>query len=137
MNVIEKTNQILKKAGISKVNLSKYLGVSRQMVYNYLDGDDLSKFPTEKCKLLFNLLNVNSEEELKKIELTNEYISEVSNKIFDTSGNKGSKEAKKELVDLTGLSHEDALIISDIAIMLKNILIEGKGRAEENSATIE
>ena len=137
MNVIEKTNQILKKAGISKVNLSKYLGVSRQMVYNYLDGDDLSKFPAEKCKLLFNLLNVNSEEELKKIELTNEYISEVSNKIFDASGSKGSKEAKKELVDLTGLSHEDALIISDIAIMLKNILIEGKGRAEENSATIE
>ena len=29
---------ILKKANISKVNLAGYLGVSRQMVYNYLDG---------------------------------------------------------------------------------------------------
>ncbi len=42
MNVVEKVNLILKKANISKVNLSKYLGVSRQMVYNYFDGDDLS-----------------------------------------------------------------------------------------------
>lgn len=45
MNVVEKVNLILKKANISKVNLSKYLGVSRQMVYNYFDGDDLSKLP--------------------------------------------------------------------------------------------
>ena len=41
MNVVEKVNLILKKANISKVNLSKYLGVSRQMVYNYFDGDDV------------------------------------------------------------------------------------------------
>ena len=56
MNIIEKINEILKEASISKVNLSKYLGVSRQMVYNYLDGDDLSKIPNEKCKLLFELI---------------------------------------------------------------------------------
>ena len=52
MNTIEKINLILKQANISKVNLAKYLGVSRQMVYNYLDGDDLSKLPNEKCQLL-------------------------------------------------------------------------------------
>ena len=43
MDIVEKINTILKKANISKVSLAKYLGVSRQMVYNYLDGDDLSK----------------------------------------------------------------------------------------------
>ena len=32
MNVVEKVNQILKQANISKVNLAKYLGVSRQMI---------------------------------------------------------------------------------------------------------
>ena len=116
MNVIEKTNQILKKAGISKVNLAKYLGVSRQMVYNYLDGSNLSKFPAEKCKLLFNLLNVNSEEELKEIEITNEYIQEVGNKIFDTTGNKNIKESRKELIDLTGLNQ--MLLLSNIYIIL-------------------
>mgnify|MGYP001541349463 FL=1 len=65
MNVVEKVNLILKKANISKVNLSKYLGVSRQMVYNYFDGDDLSKLPNEKCQLLFNLLDVTSEKEIR------------------------------------------------------------------------
>ena len=35
MNTVEKINVILKEANISKVNLAKYLGVSRQMVYNY------------------------------------------------------------------------------------------------------
>ena len=38
MNVVEKVNQILKQANISKVNLAKYLGVSRQMIYNYLSS---------------------------------------------------------------------------------------------------
>ena len=43
MNTVDKINLILKKTNISKVNLAKYLGVSRQMVYNYLDSDYLNK----------------------------------------------------------------------------------------------
>ena len=58
MNTIDKINLILKESGISKVNLAKYLGVSRQMVYNYLDGNDLSKLSNDKCQLLFKLLKV-------------------------------------------------------------------------------
>ena len=77
MNVVEKVNLILKKANISKVNLSKYLGVSRQMVYNYFDGDDLSKLPNEKCQLLFNLLDVTSEKEILDISITNDYLQRV------------------------------------------------------------
>lgn len=84
MNVVEKVNLILKKANISKVNLSKYLGVSRQMVYNYFDGDDLSKLPNEKCQLLFNLLDVTSEKEILDISITNDYLQRVGSKIFDT-----------------------------------------------------
>lgn len=84
MNVVEKVNLILKKANISKVNLSKYLGVSRQMVYNYFDGDDLSKLPNEKCQLLFNLLDVTSEKEILDINITNDYLQRVGSKIFDT-----------------------------------------------------
>ena len=80
MNVVEKVNLILKKANISKVNLSKYLGVSRQMVYNYFDGDDLSKLPNEKCQLLFNLLDVTSEKEILDINITNDYLQRVGSK---------------------------------------------------------
>ena len=66
MNVVEKINLILKQANISKVNLAKYLGVSRQMVYNYLDGEDLSKLPNEKCQLLLKLLGVKTEKDIDK-----------------------------------------------------------------------
>lgn len=100
MNVVEKVNLILKKANISKVNLSKYLGVSRQMVYNYFDGDDLSKLPNEKCQLLFNLLDVTSEKEILDINITNDYLQRVGSKIFDT---KKSTPKKEESIDLAGL----------------------------------
>ena len=92
MNVVEKVNLILKKANISKVNLSKYLGVSRQMVYNYFDGDDLSKLPNEKCQLLFNLLDVTSEKEILDINITNDYLQRVGSKIFDTKKSTPKKE---------------------------------------------
>ena len=134
MSVVEKINQILKKAGISIVNLSKYLGVSRQMVYNYLDGDDLSKIPSDKCKLLFDLLDVNSKSEILNKELTNDYILKVNEKIF---GDKKISTNKKDIIDLSDLNHEDALMINDIVIMIKNIILEGKGRSEENLALIE
>ena len=77
MNVVEKVNLILKKANISKVNLSKYLGVSRQMVYNYFDSTDLSRLPNEKCQLLFDLLGVSSEKEILDINIDNEYLQSV------------------------------------------------------------
>ena len=34
---MKRLNEILQELGISKVRLAKYLGVSRQMVYNYLE----------------------------------------------------------------------------------------------------
>ena len=106
MNVVEKVNLILKKANISKVNLSKYLGVSRQMVYNYFDGDDLSKLPNEKCQLLFNLLDVTSEKEILDINITNDYLQRVGSKIFDT---KKSTPKKEESIDLAGLKKDEII----------------------------
>ena len=40
---MDQLNKLLQELGISKVRLAKYLGVSRQMVYNYLDSDNLEK----------------------------------------------------------------------------------------------
>ena len=39
---MEKLNNLLNELGVSKVRLAKYLGVSRQMIYNYLELDELS-----------------------------------------------------------------------------------------------
>ena len=41
-------NNLLKELGVSKVKLSKYLGVSRQMVYNYLEMKSLEEWPKDK-----------------------------------------------------------------------------------------
>ncbi len=122
MDVVEKINLILKRANISKVNLAKYLGVSRQMVYNYLDGNDLSKLPNEKCQLLFKLLDVKGAEEILKLDLTDEYIQSVGNKIFNAK-----KPAKKdEIIDLSGLRKEEQELISDMIFLIKEMFNEDK-----------
>ena len=123
MNTVEKINIILKEANISKVNLAKYLGVSRQMVYNYLDGEDLSKLSNDKSQALFTLLNVKNEDELKKVELTKEYIQEVGNKLFNSKKNSVKK---SEIIELSGLRTEEQNIINDIVFLLKEMLNEDK-----------
>lgn len=128
MTTVEKINVILREANISKVNLAKYLNVSRQMVYNYLDGDDLSKLSNDKCQLLFKLLNVKTEDELKKVELTEEYIQEVGNKIFNSKKNPVKK---SEMIELTGLRKEEQDLISDIVYQLKEFLNEDKTKSSQ------
>ena len=114
MNTVEKINVILKEANISEVNLAKYLGVSRQMIYNYLDGEDLSKLSNDKSQALFTLLNVKNEDELKDVELTKEYIQEVGNKLFNS---KKTISKKNEIIELTGLRPEEQNIINDIVFL--------------------
>ena len=123
MNTVEKINYILKKTNISKVNLAKYLGVSRQMVYNYLDSDDLEKMPAEKCQLLFKLLEVNTCEDIVNKELTEEYLQSVSNKIFNY---RKSPSKKDEVIELSGLKKEEQDLVSDIVFLLKEMLNEDK-----------
>ena len=130
MNTVEKINVILKEANISKVNLAKYLGVSRQMVYNYLDGEDLSKLSNDKSQALFTLLDVKNEDELKELELTKEYIQGVGNKLFNA---KKTTAKKNEIIELTGLRSEEQNIISDIVFLMKEMLNEDKTK---NSYTI-
>ncbi len=74
---MEKLNDLLHELGISKVKLSKFLGVSRQMIYNYLELDDINKWPKDKKVLLLNLLGVKSVEDIEKIKVTTDYITEV------------------------------------------------------------
>ena len=130
MNTIDKINLILKKTNISKVNLAKYLGVSRQMVYNYLDSDDLNKMPAEKSNLLFNLLEVNNCNEIQNIELTDEYLQNVSNKIFNYKKNPTKRD---EIIELTGLKKEEQELLSDIVFILKEMLNEDKTKDSYNT----
>ena len=57
---MRKLNDLLHELGISKVKLAKFLGVSRQMIYNYLELDDLNKWPKDKKVLLLNFLAIST-----------------------------------------------------------------------------
>ena len=72
-------NNLLQELGISKVKLAKYLGVSRQMVYNYLTFDSMDKWPKEKKLLLFQLLDIDSSnfKGFDKKKITTEYMLSV------------------------------------------------------------
>ena len=116
-------NDLLVELGISKVRLAKYLGVSRQMLYNYLALDSLEFWPKEKVVKLLALLNIESEENIKDLNITNDYIIEVENRL-----NEGVKDSsnREVLADLKCFNKKEQEILADIINLLKEKLIEDK-----------
>lgn len=126
-------NSLLQELGISKVRLAKYLGVSRQMVYNYLTLDSIEKWPKEKKVLLLQLLDIpdGSDESLKSIKATTNYLLEIEKKLNQ------SNKKEDNLVsnfDLTGLDKDSKVLLGDIVYLLKQKLIEG---GYTNNATVK
>ena len=76
---MDRLNELLQELGLSKVKLAKYLGVSRQMVYNYLVLDSLDKWPKEKKVLLLQLLDIKdgSKKSIESITVDTDYLMEV------------------------------------------------------------
>ncbi len=120
-----KLNNILSEIGISKVKLAKYLGVSRQMVYNYLDMDDVNLWPLEKKMKLFNLLQIKSADEIENIKITNDFIKHTNSLINDNN----SMIIEKGNISFDGLSSTDQALLNDIVFLLKEDL------EEDNSST--
>ena len=117
-NSVERLNEILSEIGISKVKLAKYLGVSRQMVYNYLEMDDVNEWPLEKKMKLFNLLQIKSSSEIENIKITNEFIKHANNLINDN--NAGIIE--KGSISFEGINSKDQALLNDILFLLKENL---------------
>lgn len=122
---MDKLNDLLQELGVSKVRLSKYLGVSRQMVYNYLVLDSLDKWPKEKKILLLQLLDLKegTKEELESIKVDTEYLMNVEKRL-----NIGVKTGSdlENFLDLKGLDKESKILLNDIAFLLKEKLEENK-----------
>ncbi len=123
---MDKLNDLLQELGVSKVRLSKYLGVSRQMVYNYLSFDSLDKWPKEKKILLLQLLDLKdgSKEEIAKVKVNTEYLMNVEKRL--NVGVKNGNEFENYL-DLKGLDKESRTLLNDIVFLLKEKLEENKG----------
>ena len=118
---MDKIKEILNELGISKVKLAKYLGVSRQMVYNYLELDSLDKWPKEKRVLLFKLLNIEDgdEDTLNKIKINTEYMDSVEARLKATNSSNTI-----DLVDIKGLDKKSQTLLSDFTFLLKEKLTE-------------
>ncbi len=127
---MKELNTVLTELGISKVRLAKYLGVSRQMLYNYLAIDDISNWPKEKAAKLLSLLGVEDINELSKVKITGEYIIEVENRL-----NEGVKDySNKEVIaDLKGFNKKEQEILSDIINLLKEKLSSDKSKDTYNT----
>lgn len=120
---MEKLDSILKELGISKVKLAKFLGVSRQMIYNYLELDDINKWPKDKKVLLLNLLGIKSAEELENIKIDTDYIAEVEvrlNSICNDNDAVSNVESTNSL--LTGLGKKEQELLVNIIDLLKEKL---------------
>lgn len=127
---MKELNTVLTELGISKVRLAKYLGVSRQMLYNYLSLDDISNWPKEKAAKLFTLLNIQDESELANLKITGEYIIEVENRLNEGVKDTSSREV---LADLKGFNKKEQELLSDIITLLKEQLANDKTKDTYNS----
>ena len=113
---------LINELGISKVRLAKYLGVSRQMLYNYLALPTLDEWPKEKSVRLLSLLNIKSSDEIKDIDINGDYIIEVENRL-----NENVKETNHEvLADLKGFNKKEQEVLADIINLLKEKLADDK-----------
>ena len=126
--MMEQLNKLLQELGISKVRLAKYLGVSRQMVYNYLELENINKWPKEKKILLLKLLEIEDGDEgtVSSIKVTTDYLLAVENRLTE-----GVKEASEnDYLDLKGLKKEEHALISDITFLIKEKLVESANHEE-------
>ncbi len=127
---MSKINNILSELGVSKVRLAKYLGVSRQMLYNYLAFESLDEWPSEKSTRLMQLLEIKNEKELDDINIDGDYIIKV-----DTKLNEGVKIAlsNNNLGDLKGFNRKEVEILTDLTTLLKDRLKDDKTKDTYNT----
>ena len=115
---MDRLNELLQELGISKVKLAKYLGVSRQMVYNYLSLKTLNKWPKEKKILLFKLLNIEdgNEDTLKNIKVNTEYLIAVEGRLNQCLKNSSQIDT---VIDIKGLDKKEQELLNNIICIIK------------------
>ncbi|MEG2457852.1 MAG: hypothetical protein RSB41_03070 [Bacilli bacterium] len=112
-------NELFTELGISKVKLAKYLGVSRQMVYNYLDLDDINKWPKEKKILIFKLLDITDGDSvsIKGIKVTSEYLERIDS-ILSNNNSVNTKEFTGRF-NFDNLSKNEEILLNDLIFLIK------------------
>lgn len=130
---MDRLNELLQELGLSKVKLAKYLGVSRQMVYNYLVLDSLDKWPKEKKVLLLQLLDIKdgSKKSIESITVDTDYLMEVEKRLNNAIKQSNSSDS---VIDMAGLTKENKTLLSDFIFLIKEKL---EDNTDENSSAIK
>lgn len=118
---MDRLNDILHELGISKVKLAKFLGVSRQMIYNYLELDDINKWPKDKKVMLLNLLGIKSADELNKIKVDTDYILNVETRLNSLFENNNTSDLNDNNV-FYGMGKKQKELLKNIVDLLKEKL---------------
>lgn len=121
---MEALNELLKELGVSKVKLAKYLGVSRQMVYNYLEMSSIDEWPKDKKMKLLLLLDIQSYDDIKSVKPTNEYIMRVERVLSDSEGESSIFSMDSAGYDFKDLNKKQQKLLLDIVGLLKEKLSE-------------
>ena len=129
--MMDKLNDILHESGISKVKFAKYLGVSRQMIYNYLELDDINKWPNDKKTLLLNLFGIKKVEDIYKIKVNASFINEIEKKI--NSVRTVTTKCKEDGSIYDGLGKKQRELLRSIIDAVKENLEEQSGETGFNS----
>ena len=117
---MKKLNDLLQEAGVSKVKLAKYLGVSRQMVYNYLELNNIESWPSEKRILICKLLGINEEkpdEALEKLKINAELMEDIEARLDSVNRNTDSADI---YFNMNNLSKEEHTLINDLIFLILN-----------------
>lgn len=125
--MMNEVNRIINESGLSKVNVAKYLGVSRQMLYNYLALKSVDDLPKDKSNKILNLLGIEKEEELKKIKVDSKYIESLEIKLSEGISDNFNKDS---FANLHGLNKKEQDLLSDIFSLLKEKIIENNNDQE-------
>jgi predicted transcriptional regulator len=130
---MDRLNEILHELGISKVKLAKFLGVSRQMIYNYLELDDINKWPKDKKVLLLNLLGVKSADEIDNIKVDTDYIMNVETRVNSLFENTSRTELNENNVIFNGLGKKQKELMCNIVELMKEKLDDEKDQEAYNT----
>ena len=117
-----KLSELLHELGISKVKLAKFLGVSRQMIYNYLELNDINKWPKDKKVLLLNLLGIKDTKDIDKIEVNTDYITQVELRLNSLCDSKKDDNNGVGSELLSGISSKNQELFVGVVDLIKEYL---------------
>ena len=123
---MQNLKNLFSEIGISKVRLAKYLGVSRQMLYNYLAEEKLENWPKEKVMKILCLLGIKDVTDLDTIKVDGEYIIQVENRLNEGVKDENTRYYGTE--DLKGLNKKEQELLSDIIQLLKEKIVDDKSK---------